>query len=220
MDRADREVGIPLIRMYANKPIIGLAGGIGSGKSFIARCFAEAGCYVIDSDKQVKAAYRDPKILQTLRQWWGDEAFLENGEIDRVFIANTIFADRAERVRLEQLLHPWVNAARVREMAEAIKNDSPVAFVWDTPLLFEAGLAGECDYVIFVDVPEETRLQRVAQSRGWDEAELKRREKLQWPLYKKRDISDYVQSNTADAALARDQVREIIPRILAQIAQQ
>ena len=61
--------------MFANKPIIGLAGGIGSGKSFIARCFAEAGCYVIDSDKQVKAAYRDPTILQTLRQWWGNERF-------------------------------------------------------------------------------------------------------------------------------------------------
>ena len=104
-------------------------------------------------------------------------------------------------------------------MAESIKNDSVVAFVWDTPLLFEAGLAGECDYIVFIDVPEEIRLQRVVQSRGWDEGELKRREKLQWPLYKKRDISDYVLSNTADAALARDQVRELIPRILAQVAQ-
>ncbi len=205
--------------MYFNKPIIGLAGGIGSGKSFVARCFADAGCHVIDSDKQVKAAYRDPNILQTLREWWGAEAFLENGEINRVFVANTIFANGAERTRLEQLLHPWVNCAREAEMAEAIKDGSIVAFVWDTPLLFEAGLAGECDYVIFIDVPSEIRLQRVAQSRGWDETELKRREKLQWPLYKKRDLSDYELSNTADAALVRDQVRELIPRILAQIAQ-
>ena len=186
---------------------------------FIARCFAEAGCCVIDSDKQVKAAYRDPRILRTLREWWCDEAFLENGEINRSFVADTIFADAAQRVRLEQLLHPWVNDARRREMADAAKDASILAFVWDTPLLFEAGLAGECDFVVFIDVPADIRLQRVAHSRGWDEVELKRREKLQWPLYKKREISDYVLSNTADAASVRDQVREIIPRILAQIAQ-
>jgi dephospho-CoA kinase len=205
--------------MYANTPIIGLAGGIGSGKSFVARCFADAGCYVVDSDQQVKAAYRDPKIRATLRKWWGDEAFLENGEINRAYVANTIFADTAERVRLEGLLHPWVNIARQKEMTLAVRDKSPVAFVWDTPLLFETGLAGDCDFVLFIDVPGEVRLERVMRSRGWDEAELKRREKLQWPLYKKRDISDYVFSNTADAALVRDQVRELIPRILAQIAQ-
>ena len=204
--------------MYANKPIIGLAGGIGSGKSFIARLFAEAGCYVVDSDKQVKAAYRDPEIRATLRAWWGDEAFLENGEINRVLVANTVFANTAERVRLEQLLHPWVNAARRGEMDEAIKDNSIVAFVWDTPLLFEAGLAGECDCVVFVDAPAQIRLQRVAHSRGWDATELQRRENLQWPLDKKREIADYVLSNTADAALARDQVRDLIPRILAQVA--
>ena len=206
--------------MHANKPIIGLAGGIGSGKSFIARCFAEAGCYVIDSDKQVTAAYRDPHIQETLRQWWGGGTFTEAGETNRAFIANIVFSDPAQRARLEQLLHPWVNLARVREMAAAGKDGSVVAFVWDTPLLFEAGLAKECDCVVFIDVPAEIRRERVEQSRGWPPGELERRENLQWPLYKKRDLSDYVLSNTADAALARDQVRELIPRILAQVAQQ
>ncbi|HWE01505.1 MAG TPA: dephospho-CoA kinase [Tepidisphaeraceae bacterium] len=206
--------------MYANKPIIGLAGGIGSGKSFVARCFADAGCHVIDSDKQVAQAYCDRQIQETLRTWWGEAAFLADGSINRRFIADAIFNDPSQRLRLERLLHPWVNAARRREMADAAQDNSIVAFVWDTPLLFEAGLAGECDFVVFIDVPPEIRLQRVQRSRGWNATELERREKLQWPLYKKRDISDYVLSNTADAALVRDQVREIIPRILAQIAQQ
>lgn len=204
--------------MFAGKPIIGLAGGIGSGKSFIARCFADEGCHVTDSDAQVRLAYEDASIKRTLRQWWGEAAYLPDGSINRSFIAQRVFHNPAERKRLEQLLHPWVDAARKQEMDRAAREHLPVAFVWDTPLLFEAGLSQECDAVVFVDVPLEVRLQRVKESRGWDAGELLRRENLQWPLYKKREISEYVLTNTADAARARDQVRELIPRILAQVA--
>jgi dephospho-CoA kinase len=206
--------------MYANKPIIGLAGGIGSGKSFIARLFAEAGCRVIDSDAQARAAYGDPRVIDTLVQWWGPGAVKATGEVDRAFIAGKVFSDPAERNRLEQLLHPLVNAAREREMNEAAKDPAVLAFVWDTPLLFEAGLAGQCDCIVFIDTPPDIRLNRVRETRGWQPDELQRREILQWPLDKKRQISDYVLSNTADAALARDQVRDLIPRILAQVAKQ
>ncbi len=204
--------------MYAGKPIIGITGGIGSGKSFIARLFGELGCHVIDSDAQVRAAYRDPEVIDKIRQWWGPSAVSPTGEVDRSFIANTVFVDPAQRIRLEQLLHPWVNLAREREMADINRLSPPVAFVWDVPLLFEAGLAGACDCVVFVDAPLDLRLQRVSQTRGWDAGELQRRENSQWPLDKKREISDYVLSNTADAALARDQVRDLLPRILAQVA--
>ena len=205
--------------MFHGIPIIGLAGGIGSGKSFIARCFADQGCCVVDSDAQVRSAYVDQSVRKALGDWWGTDVFLPGGEVDRAFIARIVFGDAAQRRRLEQLIHPWVNAARRREMERATREKSPVAFVWDTPLLFESGLAGECDSIVFIDVPEEVRLQRVQQSRGWDLNELQRRENSQWPLYKKREISDHVLSNTADAAQARDQVRELIPRILAQVAQ-
>jgi dephospho-CoA kinase len=201
--------------LYAGKPIIGIAGGIGSGKSFIARAFGELGCRVIDSDKQVRDAYRDPRVRQTLAQWWGPQV-VRDGEIDRAFIARRVFTDSADRQRLEQLLHPMVSAAREREMAEAAGDPNVVAFVWDTPLLFEAGLAASCDAVVFVEAPLEARLQRVGQSRGWGPDELARRENLQWPLDKKREISDYTLSNTADAAFAREQVRALLPRILAK----
>src|SRR5689334_16981746 len=101
--------------MYSGIPIIGITGGIGSGKSFIARLFGELGCHVIDSDAQVRAAYQDPEIIETIRQWWGPQVVLPTGEVDRKFVANIAFKDPAQRVRLEQLLHPWVNAARERE---------------------------------------------------------------------------------------------------------
>jgi dephospho-CoA kinase len=59
--------------MYAGKPIIGLVGGIGSGKSYVARLFGELGCFVIDSDAQVTEAYRDPAVAEAIRGWWGDQ---------------------------------------------------------------------------------------------------------------------------------------------------
>ncbi len=203
--------------MYQGKPIIGIAGGIGSGKSFAARLLGEMGCHVIDSDAQVREAYRDPAILDALRQWWGDSVFTPSGELDRRSIASRIFSNPAEKARLEGLLHPWVSAAREREMAAAAQNPQMVAFVWDTPLLFEAGLNRECDAVIFVESESSERRKRVVDQRGWNPEELARRENLQWPLDNKRQISDYVVKNTADAGILRSQLRDLLTRILRSV---
>src|SRR5688500_2760096 len=137
--------------MYAGKPIIGLVGGIGSGKSYVARLFAELGCLVIDSDAQVREAYRDPKVLQTVRSWWGDEVIHPDGStINRSAVAARVFVDPAQKRRLEELIHPLVHAAREREMRVAAGDAQVVAYIWDTPLLLEAGLASQCDAVVFV----------------------------------------------------------------------
>jgi len=200
--------------MFKDKPIIGIAGGIGSGKSFIARLFGEMGCCVIHADDQIRAAYADPDIVKTLRQWWGSSIFRPDGEIDRRAIAGRIFSDDSERERLEKLLHPWVAVQRDRMMEKALENPNLKAFVWDTPLLFEAGLASECDALVFVEAPQELRFNRVQQTRGWEPAEIIRREKLQWPLDKKKKLAHYVVVNTADAVTSRSQVREILSRIL------
>ena len=205
--------------MFAGKPIIGIAGGIGSGKSFVARLFGERGGFVIDSDELIRQAYRDEDVQRTLREWWGDAIFRDTGEINKSAIAQRIFSDAAERRRLEELLHPRANQKR-DELMESVADDAQVlAFIWDTPLLFETGLNRQCDAVVFVDVPLEQRMSRVSQARGWSEAELLRREKLQMPLDKKRDLSDHVIRNTADAEDTRGQVREVLSRILAGSSQ-
>jgi dephospho-CoA kinase len=205
--------------VYAGKPIIGIAGGIGSGKSFVASLFAELGGLVIDSDEMVRRAYQDPQVRQQLKQWWGDEVFHPHGEVDRRAIARRVFDRPEERKRLEHLIHPMVNDERARVMEEAAHDPQVLAFVWDTPLLFETGLNQQCDAVVFVDAPHEVRLQRVSR-RGWDDQELARREKSQWPLDKKREISDYVIKNTAAADSAvvdetRGQVKDVLSRIFA-----
>jgi dephospho-CoA kinase len=202
--------------VYAGKPIIGIAGGIGSGKSFVAGLFAEMGAIVVDSDALVRETYQDQRVKDVLRGWWGDDAFGPHGEINRAAVGRRVFSDPAERERLEGLVHPIVDEARKQLMSAAAEDPQVVAYVWDTPLLFEKGLAAECDALVFVDAPVEQRLERVRRSRGWDEAELLRRQKLQWPLDKKRRISDHAIANTADADYARGQVRDVLSRILAR----
>jgi dephospho-CoA kinase len=198
------------------KPIIGITGGIGSGKSTVAGMFGEIGCLVISSDEQVRQAYQDPAIVAEIRNWWGDDVLQSDGQLNRRKIADIVFNDPEQRKRLEGLLHPRVSELRAQRMAEAGDDPQVTAIIWDTPLLFEAGLRGGCDAIVFVEAPLVQRLQRVTHDRGWDEAELRRREKSQWPLDKKREISDYIIDNTADADYVRGQVREVLFRILAK----
>jgi dephospho-CoA kinase len=207
---------IPVINVFHNKPIIGITGGIGSGKSTIAGMFGEIGCLVISSDQQVQQAYHDPAVISQLRKWWGDGVLQADVQLNKRKISDIVFSDPQQRKRLEELLHPRVAQLRDKQMEEAGRGEQVKAIIWDTPLLFEAGLQKGCDAVVFVDVPLAQRLERVTRDRGWDEAELRRREKSQWPLDKKKEISDYIVDNTADADFVRGQVREVLFRILAK----
>jgi dephospho-CoA kinase len=197
-----------------HKPLIGIAGGIGSGKSFVARLFGELGCRVIHADDQIRLAYQDPVIRRTIAGWWGKAVLQPDGGVNRSQIAARIFSDPADRLRLERLLHPWVESARRAEIAKYACDPEVKAFILDTPLLFETKLNQECDAVVFVDTPDSVRLERVQKQRGWAAAELTKRENLQWPLDNKREISEYTVVNTADADAIRGQVRQILSRIL------
>jgi len=201
--------------VFAGKPIIGIVGGIGSGKSLASKFFQELGCLVIHSDEQVRQAYKDYRVKEALRKWWGPMVFGSDGEVDRSAVARKVFTKPEELRRLEELIHPLVNAVRQRIMQANADNAQVLAFVWDTPLLVETGLNKQCDAVVFVEAPLELRQQRVKENRGWDAAELESREKSQTPLDSKRKISDYVVSNTAGPDQVQAQVREVLSRILA-----
>jgi dephospho-CoA kinase len=156
-------------------------------------------------------------VRRQIRQWWGERAFRPDGVINRGWIARRVFSDSAQRERLERLLHPWVNTARERIMAESADDAQVLAYVWDTPLLFETDLDRQCDRVVFVETPVEVRLERVRQSRGWDRDELLRRENLQLPLDRKREMSDYTLDGSANAAEVRRQVRNVLSHIQAEV---
>jgi dephospho-CoA kinase len=203
-----------IVEVFDHKPVIGIAGGIGSGKTFVAGLFGELGCMVFHADEQVRAAYLDPDVIKVLRDWWGSTMFRQDGTVDKSAVAARIFADPVERSRLESLVHPWVVRDRDRRMAAVVGDPAIAAFVWDTPLLFETGADRECDAVVFVEAPAEIRASRVKSERRWDDQELFKRENLQIPLDKKRLMSQYVVVNTAEAGNARQQVRTILSRIL------
>jgi dephospho-CoA kinase len=205
-------------QVFAAKPIIGVVGGIGSGKSFVAELFGREGCLVIQSDKLVDDAYNYPEVRETLESWWGASVFKADGSINRSAIGSIVFADPAARSQLESLLHPIVARRREELMTAAASRPDIVAFVWDSPLLVETGLHRRCDAVVFVEAPFNLRLARVSANRGWNEVELRRREKLQHPLDKKHEISEYTIVNTADADYARGQVKVVLSRIRGQSA--
>jgi dephospho-CoA kinase len=193
-------------------PTIGLAGGVGAGKSSVAAILAELGCVVCDADELGRQALRDPAIRAKLVGWWGQEVLDEAGEIDRAAVAAIVFDRPEELKRLESVVHPWVQARRQGLFREAPAD--ACALVIDAPLLFEAGLDAECDAVIFVDSERVTRLARVADGRGWDPAELGKREDSQLPLDEKRARSDYVISNNGDLQALAEQVHRTLNEIV------
>lgn len=192
-------------------PVIGLAGGIGSGKSAVARAFAALGCLVTDSDAQTRAALERDEVRRELVSWWGEGVLDGSGAIDRSRVAHIVFADAGQRARLEALLHPFARRARDEVIARAERENAP-AVVIDAPLLFEAGLDAECDRVIFVETPRGTRLARVREARGWDPAEVDRREKAQLPLEEKRRRSDDILVNAG-------REEDLIPRVEALLSE-
>ena len=192
-------------------PVIGLAGGVGSGKSAVAGILRDLGCFVTDSDRDGRAALRDPEIRDELVRWWGRSILDPGGAVDRAAVARIVFTDAAERRRLEALSHPWIEARRREQWAAA--PEDVAAFVIDAPLLFEAGLADSCDAVVFVEAAREKRLERV-RIRGWDDEELSRREESQMPLDEKRDRADYVVENNGDLDRLTEQVRRVLSEIV------
>ena len=193
--------------------ILGIAGGVGAGKSTVAGILAGLGCVVADSDALGREALRDPDLRDKIVSWWGTGVLDESGEIDRAAVARIVFARPRQRRRLESLVHPWIRSRR-RALFEQAPPDTR-ALVIDAPLLFEAGLDRECTAVIFVETDRPQRLGRLVDTRGWDEAELTRREESQLSLDDKRARSDYVVINNGDL----DELSEQIHRILNELKQ-
>lgn len=192
--------------------VIGIAGGVGSGKSTVSSMLRKLGCLVLDADAQAKALLDEPGVQEEIVSWWGDAVLGEDGLIDRAAVARIVFQDDDELQRLESLIHPRV----IRMQRDAIRGADPAkipAVVLDVPLLFEADMDESCDAVIFVDTPEEARLLRVMTTRGWDEDELERRQSNQWPLEAKIAGSDFVVNNTGDLADLEKQVGEVFEQI-------
>ena len=192
-------------------PIIGVTGGIGSGKSLVANILKENGCVVADADENTKVVLHRKEVQQQLVEWWGAKVLDDNGNVDRAFVASIVFNEENEINRLESLIHPLV-----RKLQEETFNNAPkdaIGLVIDAPLLMESGLDTLCDAIIFVDSPFETRLKRVVEHRSWNEEQLRKRGASQIGLDTKRSSADHIIINDGDIAHIEQQTRSVLSLI-------
>ncbi len=201
--------------MRNDLPIVGVTGGIGSGKSLVAKYLQDNGCVVADADAHTKIVLERDKVQEQLIAWWGDKVVDSSGCTNRGYVASIVFSDAEARTQLESLIHPLVSELQEKTFDSAPKET--IALVIDAPLLMESGLDWQCDHIIFVDCPFETRLKRVVDNRGWNEEQLRNREAAQIGLDTKRSSADHIIINDGDIAHVKQQMRSVLSLIRKSI---
>jgi dephospho-CoA kinase len=196
--------------------MVGLTGGIASGKSAVAKRLAELGAIVIDSDvlaREVVAPGTDG--LAEVAATFGPRAVTPGGEMDRAAVAEIVFGDEEKRRRLEKIIHPRVRA-RAAEIVAAAPPDAVV--VNDVPLLVEANLAGNYELVIVVLADETVRLDRLVRFRGMTEETARARFAAQATDEQRRAVADIVIENDGTPAELRAAVDAVWERLMHERA--
>lgn len=174
---------------------IGLTGNVASGKSSVAHLWAQAGVPVVDADSlaRVAVAPGTPGLASVLGEF-GAGMLGADGELDRTKMRALVFRDPGARHKLESLLHPRIAQLRGEWIEDRRLEGAPLV-VSEVPLLFEAGMAGEFDRIVFVDAPEDERLRRLVEDRGIAPDEAHRMIGAQEGPEKKRIQADHVIQN-------------------------
>lgn len=198
------------------KPVIGLIGGIGSGKSAAAAALARRGGRIVAGDPAGHAALRQPEIRSHIAERW-PKSIGNDGEIDRRTLGRIVFANPAQLKELESIVFPWIKLRLLEEIAAAQADPTVRFVVLDAAVMLEAGWTDACDKLIFVDAPRQVRVARVA-GRGWTGDDLDRRERSQMTLEEKRALADVVLSNAGGLDELQHQADGILEKwgLLAQ----
>jgi dephospho-CoA kinase len=192
--------------------VIGIVGGVGSGKSSVARELAELGAMTLDVDQVGHDVLNEIEIKNRLAERWGTGVTDSSGEIDRSVVAGIVFADSPEAAGelkfLESVVHPRITDQLVSRIAEFKQSEKTGVFVVDAAVMVKAGWDRLCDRLVFVEVPEGDRLMR-CQQRGWTSEEFYRRELNQQSLELKRERADWVIDNSGSPQELKEQVTGI-----------
>lgn len=190
---------------------VGLTGGIGSGKSTVARLLAEQGAVIVDAD-QIARDIVEPgsEALRALVDEFGDGILQDDGSLSRAALAGIAFRDPAATTRLNAIMHPRIGAEAERRIAAHGPAD---VVVYDMPLLVETGQQSLVDVVVVVDVPEQVQVDRAVRLRGLDEADVRRRMEVQASRSVRLASADVVIDNSGSLDDTRAQVRRHWPRL-------
>lgn len=187
--------------------LVGLTGGIASGKSTIARRLAELGAIHIDADLLAREAVMPGSPgLAAIRERFGDGVIAANGSLDRAGLGEIVFADPAALGALNGIVHPEVRRIADRRIAEAAERDPDAVIVYDVPLLVEAGVGLPWDLVVVAEAPTETRVRRLVELRGMDEVEARRRIANQASDDERRAVADVIIDTGGAESRTREQV--------------
>lgn len=199
-----------------SKPVIGLVGGIGSGKSTAAREFAELGCALIDGDAIGYELLADPDVRNQLRRRWGGKIFEPDGTVSRRELGNIVFNNSAELEALNMIMHPLIGNRIKAEVVKTLSDTQVPAVVLDAAVLFEAGWDELCTHVLFVVAPEEVRSGRAA-SRGLDTQAWRKRENSQISLDSKEARCYCKLDNSSSVSHLREQVGLVFGRLVPHV---
>jgi len=203
-------------RRTARPLLIGITGGIGSGKSSVCALFRKMGVPVFVADDVAKERMvEDTSLRQELTRLLGPSAYRSDGTLDRNFIAARLFSNKALQKQIERLVHPLVEK-ELERWTNDLPPQTPFAVV-EAALIYEAGLDKKLDAVLVVDADEATRIRRIADRDGLSEADIRRRMKAQWSTAKKRAAADYVIRNDGSIG-SLEQTVEFLYRLFLRLA--
>lgn len=190
--------------------IVGLTGGIGSGKSFVANCFADLGVPIYNSDLEAREICNSDKTVVTAIKGVFGENIYKNALLDRVAVAKIVFEDKQLLRQLNDIVHPAVKL----HFENWYHKQNFKFVIKESAILMESGGAKACDKIILVTAPLTVRQQRVMARDGMSEADFKQRVKNQWEDNKKRPLSNFVIENI-DSQQTRIEVARIYHQLLS-----
>ena len=201
--------------------VVGLSGGIGTGKSTVVRMLAELGAVVVDADAIVhRLQAAGAPLLDEIAGEFGPDVIGPDGALDRKRVADLVFRDPTARARLNAIVHPRVGAEMARELEAARKEGVPLV-VLDIPLLFEgrAGGGGGAsalgfDATVLVYAPRELQIERTLARDGATREDVERRLAAQLPIDEKRALADHVIDNAGTLDETERQVQALFPRLI------
>ncbi len=189
--------------------LIGLTGGIASGKSTVAQLLAEKGAWIVDADQLARDVVGvSSSALAEISQSFGPGVIAEDGSLDRPQLGRLVFADAEARERLNGIVHPRVLELSRHEIRQAQESGAQLV-VYDVPLLYETERSGEFDGTLVVWVDPLTQLLRLRQRTGLTEDEGRQRIASQMPLTRKRELATWVVDNSGSREATQAQVESL-----------
>ena len=199
--------------------LVGLTGGIATGKSTVSEMFRRLGCVIIDADVLARdvVAPGEPALARIAAEF-GADVLHPDGTLDRKKLGAIVFADPERRQRLEEITHPAIRDRFLRRLTDLEGQGFEGIVLWDAPLMIESGGYRVMDKLVVVATDEATQAARLRARDGVDAAEAERKIKSQMPVAEKAKLADYVIDNATDHAATEAQVRDVHAALLRDLA--